>query len=160
MITLHEATHVQHSMSANSEIVFRILGIPSDATIANLGEVLAAQFSAEGIALNTRKITICPSCYSDGTQTALVQFVPNPPVALLALTNGGGYDIEFGDSGQAIYVDRDLYGLTPLYGTAEPIEAEWVVFYPSRGALGLICQWHRCRMRPQRSCVRIVERKK
>lgn len=147
-------------MSANSEIVFRIRGIPPDATIANLGDLLAEQFSAEGIALNTRKTTICPSCYSDGTQTALVQFVPNPPVALLALTNGSGYDIELGDSGKAIYVDRDFYGLTPLYGAAGPIEAEWVAVVSSLGAPGLICQLHRCRMRPQRSCVRILERKK
>lgn len=111
-------------MMSNAAIVFRVLGIPPDASIASLGAVLAEQFSGEGIALDARKTTICSSCYSDGTQTALVQFVPNPPVALMALTNGGGYDIEFGDSGRAIYVDKDFYGLTPLYAVPGDIEAE------------------------------------
>lgn len=112
-------------MSSSAHIVFRVLGIPRRATIDDLGDVLAEEFSGEGITVNTRKTSMCPSCYPhDENQTALVQFEPNPPAALMTLKNGEGYDLEFGDSGDAIYVDKDFYGLTPLYATTGKIEAE------------------------------------
>lgn len=54
--------------SRPKETVFRVTGIPCGATILDLTAALT-KFSSEEISLDTKKTTICPSCYiyGDGT---------------------------------------------------------------------------------------------
>lgn len=107
-----------------SNIVFRVVGIPISASVEELNDVLTKYFSAENITVNTQKTSICPSCYQDGSATALVQFDPEPPKNLKTLKQGEGYDLVYGDGEETINIDKDFYGLTPLYSPQGNIDAE------------------------------------
>lgn len=104
------------------DAVFRVTGIPNGATMDDLTAAFS-EFSSDGITLDLKKTTISPSCYGDGTQTALVQFTPRAPACLEALPNGGGYGIEY-DPTHDIHIDNHFYGLTPLYRTQGIVNAE------------------------------------
>lgn len=104
------------------DTVFRVRGIPDGATMDNLAAAFS-EFSSDGITLDLNKTTMCQSCYGDGTQTALVQFTPHAPDILETLPNGKGHGIKYAKH-HDIWIDKDFYGLTPLYRTQGIVNAE------------------------------------
>lgn len=100
------------------------MGIPPSSPVEDLNDVFTKHMSAENITVDTQTASICLSCYHDGSTTAIVQLKPEPPKNLKSLKHGEGYDLVYGDGEAAINIDKDFYGLTPLYSPEGRIDAE------------------------------------
>lgn len=105
----------------SQDTVFRVVGVPAPLTIAELQTAFCEEFGDQAT-IDLKKSTLCPSCFSDGTQVALVQFTSEPPKELGTLKAGQPYEMELEDGD--ISLDKDFFGLTQLYPTSGPIVAE------------------------------------
>ncbi|KAI5841055.1 hypothetical protein DFP73DRAFT_516555 [Morchella snyderi] len=92
------------------KLVFRVTGIPLWATASDIKDVLLL-----GEEVKIERMTITPSCYGDGTQTAIVQFEPCPPKYLEKVVSGSLQDRQRSMYGSDINIDKNFYGLTQLY---------------------------------------------
>ncbi|RPB13466.1 hypothetical protein P167DRAFT_115662 [Morchella conica CCBAS932] len=107
----------------SQDTVFRVVGVPAPLTIAELQTAFCEEFGDQAT-IDLKKSTLCPSCFSDGTQVALVQFTSEPPKELGTLKAGQPYEMELEDGD--ISLDKDFFGLTQLYPTSGPIVADVV----------------------------------
>ncbi|RPB09223.1 hypothetical protein P167DRAFT_511146, partial [Morchella conica CCBAS932] len=105
------------------DTVFRVLGVPALVTITQLKITFSKEFG-EDSAIDLKKSTLCPSCFGDDTQVALIQFIAEPPRTLSTLQAGHPYEMEL--EGDDITVDKDFYGLTQLYPTSGAVVADVV----------------------------------
>lgn len=104
--------------------VFRVRGIPSGVTKSDSEAALSRVFGTMGVTLDHTRITITPSCFGDGTSTALVQAKPHAQCALDKLGVGESHQVPLGIHNAMIRIDKDFYGLTQLYPTVGKIKAE------------------------------------
>ncbi|KAF8242491.1 hypothetical protein K440DRAFT_616892 [Wilcoxina mikolae CBS 423.85] len=98
--------------------IYRVTGIPSTFTSATLKSALSERLPYEGEEYIQITANIVPSCVHNSTNTALVSFIPHPPVYLDSLSNGTTeiYTLRTANYG-ALAIDKNMYGLTQLYTT-------------------------------------------
>lgn len=104
--------------------VFRVSALDPQTTVDELNAALTVEFASEtdGIAVDTSRTTISPSCYGSKSQTALIQFTNTIPVALEAIDHNRSYPLRVGNA--EVDIDKHFYGLTPLYPTSGKIVVE------------------------------------
>jgi len=110
--------------------VFRVRGIPDTTSREQLERAITEDFQDDEKEIKTQ-LSITPSCASDGSQTALLEFTPRHPQYLDDVVNDPlgetSYMIEINpEACLDISIDMNFYGLTQLYPTTpgEKIVAE------------------------------------
>ncbi|KAF8249445.1 hypothetical protein K440DRAFT_209304 [Wilcoxina mikolae CBS 423.85] len=104
-------------MQINTSITLRIKDVPAGATSEDVKAAISAEIPSSK-ETPTIKVTLCPSCSNDNSQTGLLEFLPRAPAFLDEVMNdhlgAHEYQLEMPNSGD-INIDRNFYGLTALY---------------------------------------------
>jgi hypothetical protein len=113
-----------------SKSVFRVIGLPEDATVADFKEL--EQFLKKGEQLHLVDEAIVPSCPVHSTLSGIFGVLHPLPEFLERMRNGTTTVVCFHLRGEDVAVDQNFYGFTQMYPTTPgtPIVAE-LVFHPS-----------------------------
>ncbi|KAF8532980.1 hypothetical protein BDD12DRAFT_810546 [Trichophaea hybrida] len=104
-------------MQSTKSMILRIKDVPAGTASEDIKAVISTEIpSPEEI--TTIKVTLCPSCSNDNSQTGLLEFLPRTPAFLDEVMNdhlgAHEYQLEVPNGGD-INIDRNFYGLTALY---------------------------------------------
>ncbi|KAF8247997.1 hypothetical protein K440DRAFT_583947, partial [Wilcoxina mikolae CBS 423.85] len=109
-----------------SKTVFRVMGLPEDATVPDFNEL--KQFLKKGEQLHLVDEAIVPSCPVQSTLSGIFGVLHPLPEFLEELRNGTTAMVCFHLRGEDVAVDQNFYGFTQMYPTAPgtPIVADIV----------------------------------
>ncbi|KND88667.1 Protein SERAC1 [Tolypocladium ophioglossoides CBS 100239] len=105
-------------MASSKKITFRIQNIPAHMDHGSLRDAIRNRAGGGDLQSLDLRGELVPSCHFDGSCTAVVQFFPGTPAFLKGVEDDRLAQTEERlklENGAVLNIDRNFYGLTPLY---------------------------------------------